>query len=190
MSQIGKSFDTAKARAARTDETFEKQRMSQLHNHRVIRPGPPEGWFTSKPVDIQAKIRYQMGKGRLNTAKTIKTGTIFKHGERFDAKVEVFIYEELRRRGFAVQRSCPVDDWVVDFNLPELPIMLEVKSWYTADELQGFDVVVSRFRDDILFVEEDDAYKLAKRPDTIPYLMECSERFKAQLLQYATDSAA
>jgi hypothetical protein len=187
MACIAKSYDTSKARAARTADTFAKQAVSM----RIRNRGPNIGWFGNSDLEFQEKLRaFAASRSEpMNKPPVKPAGKIFKHGKWFDSQVELFFYEDMLRRGIFVERPYHFAGWIVDFNVPSFNQLVEIKSWYTAKR-QGVQEVVSRFSPEILFVEENDAYGVEKVGDVLSYLQECSDRFKFQLAQLASDSAA
>jgi hypothetical protein len=178
-------FDTAKAREARTEMSFSKQKETLRKTLSSRRQHPERGWFENldeqKRLLIRSKLQ-EMAKQRVSHPVK-ETGGIRRYGLRFDSKVELHLYEEFLRREIYAERPAPYRGWLVDFHIPSVNRFVEVKSWYTATTLQGLDTVISRLDDQVLIVEEKDAYRVNGVTDIWGFMEEKSSRFKKELLE-------
>lgn len=171
------------ARSALTKESYAKQSASM-----VIRWKSRKhlGWFDALAHETQESIRNKLRAVNLHNASkpSIQTGSITKYGLRFDSKVELYVYEEFKKRNIYLERSVPYNGWLVDFRIPLLQRYLEVKSWYTVLSLQGVDDVRSKMDESIYLIEENDAYKIQQVPDNDiwSYLESKSYQFKERIV--------
>lgn len=180
-------YNIGKARMSRNEESYHKQSAS-LKRYWINKQR--NGWYQQLSKFQQEDIRNKLSQLAKNQPPHTpsRTGSIKAYGLQFDSQVELFFYEELLNRNIYAERPALYNGWLVDFAVPSISRYVEIKSWYTVLKLQGVKEVMSKLDENVLMLEEQDAYNSKDVPDIWSYLDEKSQEFKRKIVELSHES--